>query len=300
MNTTTIIGGKGFIGGHLVDYYVEQNLMVNVIDNSSTGRYINDTAHYHHYDLTQIDPGELSQIIKTSDVILHLAATARVQPSFDIPQLYFYNNVLSLVNVLDTLQKINYKGKFIYFSTSSVYGSCNKYTGNTENSILQPTSPYALSKKQCEEICEWYRQYYHLDIIIVRPFNVYGDRMSELSGYQTVLQKFLTQYKYNEPLTIYGDGNNLRDYTHIDDLVAAIDLIINKGSEYIYNIASNVPININSIVDVFPWKYPTKQLPPANEPIITRGNINLLKRLGYYPKGNVIEWLTTEISKVKK
>ena len=296
----TILGGKGFIGGHLVDHYIDLGFDVNIIDNESTGQYVNSKGTYFVEDLSTIGTGLLSKIVEDSEVVLHLASTARVQPSYVDPVKYFQNNILSLVNVLETLRLTDYTGRFIYFSTSSVYGPCNKYHGNVETSVLDPTSPYALSKKHCEEICEWYRTFYHLDIVIVRPFNIYGERMSNLNGYQTVIQKFFDQYTNNESLTVWGEGNNARDYTYIGDLVNAIDLIINNGTDYVYNIASNQPKTINAIIDVFPWQYPVEYLPKVNEPIITRGNITRLKKIGYSPKGNVLEWIAHQIPNLRK
>lgn len=293
--TIIVCGGKGFIGGHLVDYYIDRGYDVKVIDNGSTGDYINPRATYFDYDISTMPVEQLIEIVQDSVIVFHLAATARVQPSFENPQRYFSNNVGSVVNVLDALRRLKYKNKFIYTSTSSVYGVPNKYRGNDECSLLSPTSPYALSKVQCEQIIEWYRVVYQLSNIIVRPFNVYGSRMSNLNGYQTVLQKFLNLYKANEPLTVWGTGEQRRDFTYIDDVVVGLDLIFNKGSDTIYNIASNQPISVNQIIEAFPWNYPVEYLPKVNEPILTRGNIDLIKTLGYVPQGNVIKWLQKQM-----
>ena len=290
-----VFGGKGFVGGHLVDYYIDRGYDVKVIDNGVTGDYINPQATYFDSDIVTMSTEQLIEIMAHSEVVFHLAATARVQPSFENPQRYFYNNVGSVVNVLDALRRLKYKNKFIYMSTSSVYGVPNKYHGNSEYNLLNPGSPYALSKVQCEQIIEWYRLQYQLDNIIARPFNIYGPRLSNQNGYQTVLQKFLTLYKEGKPLTVWGDGEQRRDFTHVDDVIHGLDLIFNKGSEPIYNIASNQPISVNQIIEAFPWQYPVEHLPKVIEPNLTRGNIGLIKMLGYNPQGNVIKWLQQQI-----
>jgi len=288
-----ILGSRGFIGGHLVDHYLTKGCEVIGLDNGSTGDYINDKATNYHIDLLTATQSNLIEILGECDVIIHLASTARVQPSIENPVPYFQNNLGNLVNVLNALRE--WKGKFIYVSSSSVYGVLNNYQrhlGASEISNLNPMSPYAVTKKMAEELCFYYMRMFGLDVKIVRPFNVYGDRMSSKSGYQTVLSVFLEQWKNKQNLTVFGDGQQIRDFTHINDFIQAIDLILNTSKpDLIYNIASNLGFSINAIASSFPYYCEIDYLEGKVEPPYTKGNIGLLKKIGYEPKHNVLEWI---------
>lgn len=287
----TILGGQGFIGGHLVDYYVNQNYKVNVIDNGETGNYVNKKATYFDLDLVT---AQIDDIIKDSDVVIHLASTARVKPSFTNPTKYIVNNVGNVTNCLDTLRRINFKGKFIYFSSSSVYNGCNQVsimTGSTESTKTRPQSPYAHSKKMAEDMCLFYKSTYNLDIVIVRPFNVYGDRMSTADSYATVLSIFKQQYANKQPLTVTGNGKQQRDFTHVDDIIQGVNLIIEKGIDPIYNIGTGEAVSINALTTVFAWNVQVEYLPPTLEPFITKADTRHIRKLGYKPTHRVLEWL---------
>lgn len=292
-----ILGGKGFIGGHLVDHYVNLGHEVFVWDNSSTGTYINPFATYFEHDLTMYVPVKQMQIMSECDVIIHLASIARVQPSFTDPTKYYTNNVGVVSTVLSQLEKENFQGMIIYTSTSSVYNGVKigeRATGSIEDSSkLYPMSPYAQSKQFAEMICNFYAK--SLNIAIVRPFNIYGDRMSSTHGYATVLQIFLEQYKNGQDITVAGDGEQRRDFTHIQDFIQGLDLIIEKGCNDIYNIATHKNYTINTIANCFPFTVNIVKIPAGNEPFETKGSIAKLKRLGYSPKYDVIQWIESTI-----
>lgn len=144
-------------------------------------------------DLCTMHSSEIKEILWDCDIVIHLASTARVQPSYQDPYKYIKNNVGNLANVLNALK--DWKGKFVYVSSSSVYGRIAKHDVMCEHHVLRPTSPYALSKKMAEELVMYYTDAHLMKTFIVRPFNVYGDRMTSLSGYSTVLQIFLENYR---------------------------------------------------------------------------------------------------------
>jgi UDP-glucose 4-epimerase len=288
-----ILGSKGFIGGHLVDHYLTHGHDVIGLDNGSTGEYINVEAINYHIDLLTCTQQELIEIIGKCDVIIHLASTARVQPSFANPTYYFQNNLGNLVNVLNALK--HWKGKFVYFSSSSVYSS-SLYYGSSEENSLNPLSPYGLSKKMAEDMVLFYHQMFGLDVKIVRPFNVYGDRMSSLGGYSTAIQIFFDQFKAGKPLTVFGDGSQTRDFTHIQDIIQGLELVIQSvTTDLIFNIANGTPHSINSIVATFPYTCEVEYLPEVSEPKNTKGSILRIKSLGYSPKYNVLEWITNHL-----
>jgi UDP-glucose 4-epimerase len=289
-----ILGNQGFCGGHLTDYYLAHGHSVVGIDNQSTGNYTNHLAINYVNDLCTMDSSEIKEILWDCDVVIHLASTARVQPSYQDPYKYIKNNVGNLVNVLNALQ--NWKGRFVYVSSSSVYGRISKHDVMREHHILRPTSPYALSKKMAEELVTYYADNYLMNTFIVRPFNVYGDRMTSLSGYSTVLQIFLENYRNKIPLDVFGDGKNTRDFTHINDFIQALNLVLDsKMYSNIFNISTGRSYDINTIVSVFPHYTNVNYLEPKQEPPHTKGSILNLKKLGYSPKYDVLEWLKTQI-----
>lgn len=289
-----ITGGKGFIGGHLVDYYVNLGHDVYVIDNDLNDHY-NPLAKYYNIDLaSETGTFPLETILSDADVIFHLAAMARVQPSFENPYWYYYNNIISTLNLLDVLRDLEWKGKLIFTSSSSVYDGLQQFAHNYESDQLYSDSPYALSKQHCEDLILKYSKWYGLNCMIVRPFNVYGDRMAT-GNYATVLQIFLDAYNAKEPLKIYGDGSQRRDFTHVDDIIQGLDIVSKHGTTgEIYNIGSGENYSIKTIANLFPIE--KIFIDKRNEPDNTLASIDKISKLGYEPKYNVISWLQSKIN----
>jgi nucleoside-diphosphate-sugar epimerase len=243
-----VTGGAGFIGSHLTDALIERGDGVVVLDNLSTGKIenVNTKAIFIKGDIC--DLATVHKAAEGTDGIFHVAARARVQPSIADPLPGNDINITGTLNVLWAAKELGGK-KVVYSSSSSVYGPQEKMPLE-ETFIPNPLSPYALQKWVGEEYCKLFSKVYGLPTISLRYFNVYGPRMIEGGAYATALQVFLGNLKRGEPLTIFGDGEQSRDFTHVTDVVSANLLAIensNVGSGEVLNIAPGKSYTINQI-----------------------------------------------------
>jgi UDP-glucose 4-epimerase len=201
-----VTGGCGFIGSNLVDKLVDQGHSVTVIDNlsseSSSIEYRNPKAEYHISDIMDIF---LCLDGVQFDVVFHLAANGRIQPSFNNPAGWFWNNAMGTVNVLDFARKSGCKS-FVYATTSS------------KNHGSHLITPYTFSKVVGEDACRMYADLYDMNIAQGTFYNVYGPREPKTGEFATVTEKFLRQYESGEFITVVGDGKQTRDFTHVDDI----------------------------------------------------------------------------------
>ena len=296
MQKVIVTGGAGFIGSHLVNKLIEQEIKVIVLDDCSTGKYenINSKACYINTDITTINPNEfLSKEIQI-DALFHLAAKTTVQESINKPEYYNNVNVKGTLNMLMLANKLNIK-RFIFSSSSSVYGDAKVPT--SENHPLNPLSPYALNKLIGEQYCKLYSDIYNLDTICLRYFNVYGDRMNN-EGYKLVFPIFKEQMLNNKPLTINNDGKQRRDFIHVDDIVNANILVAKHKSNFkgdIYNVGNGKSYSINEIADMFGGKkqYGNKVIEPF-ETLSETAKMDL--DLDFRPKDILKEWIKNYIN----
>ena len=218
-----VTGGAGFIGSHLVDELIEDGHEVVVIDNLSTGKKenINPKAKFYRKDITHMRRDSDFTMFEGVDVVFHTAALARVQPSIEDPITYHNANVNGTLNLLKAC--VDYGiNRFVFSSSSSVYGDVEeKDLPTSENSELNPISPYALHKLIGEQYCTLFSKLYDLETVSLRYFNVYGDRMSLDGAYKLVIPVFTEQILNGEPMTIRGDGEQRRDFTYVGDVVEA-------------------------------------------------------------------------------
>ena len=239
-----VTGGLGFIGSNLVDFLVRKKLRddkVFVMDNhqseSSYYEYKNELVEKYIFD----DVANISQYSKVLgediDIIFHLAANARIQPSFENPQQTVKNNILGTLAVCDYAKKHNAK-KIVYAGSSSFY------TGSK-------LSPYSFSKWVGEEVCDLYTQIYKIPTITARFFNVYGNRQPIQGDFATVIGIFERQIANGEDLTIYGDGEQKRDFTGIMDICRGLVDLWENDVTGIYNLGSGKSYTLNEIADFF-------------------------------------------------
>jgi UDP-glucose 4-epimerase len=206
-----ITGGAGFVGTNLIEQLKIKypNIELFVIDNYSTGYKHNEQegVKYYHHNIE--DHTAMMEMIDIQpNIIFHLAALARIQPSFKEPRKTFDANTNGTLNVLEYARK--YKTQVIYAGSSSTHGGVYK-------------NPYTFSKWVGEELCKTYSKVYDIPTIIARFYNVYGKYMiPKESAYSTVLQIFNEQYRTNQPLTVTGDGEQRRDFTHVVDICSAL------------------------------------------------------------------------------
>ena len=242
-----VTGGTGFVGTNLTKRLLKDGHDVISIDNYSSGNKENhqEGCRYWDYDLTDSYCAVLER--NEYDIIFHMAALARIQPSIKNPHKTILNNFVSALNVLETARKNNVR--FVYAGSSSFHHGLYE-------------SPYAWSKHSGEQLCKLYSNIYDLSTVVCRFYNVYGPYQVEEGTWATVIGKFETQVRNNKPLTIVGDGEQRRDFTHIDDIV---DGLI-KCSEQpfkgeIFELGRGKNYSINEIADMFGKDYPRTNLP---------------------------------------
>jgi len=283
-----VTGGNGFIGHNLIRNLYKQYSDVEIVsvDNLSTGSedntWFKPGIKYLNFDLAYED---LSDIGYIPDVIFHLAATARIKPSFEYPMGVLHNNTESTLNVLDFARK-NGNIPVIFAGSSSIHA------GHYKN-------PYTFSKWMCEEACMMYSTIYNLPTTIVRFYNVYGPAMIDGSSpYATVLSIFEDRIKRNEPIEITSDGEQRRDFTHVDDICDGLIACMNRPGDRadVFELGRGKNYSVNEIVDMFLYKHPDTIVRYVPErPGEARNTLTLSERarreLGYNPSRNVKDFV---------
>lgn len=237
-----ITGGAGFIGSHLCEKYVKAGHTVLCLDNFMSGNVqnIRHLTFHRNFKLINGDIRNLDlleKIMPGVDVVFHLAAQIHVDRSVIEPGLTYEINVLGTQNILEAARMYDVS-RVINTSTSEVYGS-SLYHPMDEKHPLNAPHPYGASKIAADRMCHAYIQTYGMDIVIMRPFNVFGPRQRDI-GYGGVISIFTRKILNNIPPTIFGDGKQTRDYTYIEDTVAAFDAVLNHKEKI------SEPINFGS------------------------------------------------------
>jgi UDP-glucose 4-epimerase len=293
-----VTGGAGFIGSHIVDKLIELGIEVIVIDNESAESneefYWNDKAQNYKYDICDYE--KTRQLYENVDYVFHLAAEARIQPAIKNPLLSVRTNVLGTATVLQCAREAGVK-KVIYSSSSSGYGY-NKIPNNEEQ-LDDCLNPYSVSKISGEKLCSMYTKLFGLKTIIFRYFNVYGERQPLKGQYAPVVGIFLRQRLEGNPLTIIGDGEQRRDFTHVFDVVQANILAMTVDVEEVYygqlyNVGPGKNYSINEIANVISDNQ--INIPPRiGESRETLANNEKIKTVfGWEPKINLMEWISKQ------
>ena len=289
-----VTGGAGFIGSNLVDLLVEKGCKVEVIDNFSTGKKenCNPKASYHNLDLSNSkNLSQIQSILDGTKGVFHLAALARVQESIDNPLHFEKNNTLSTINILKACSDQKVK-RLIYSASSSAYGNTEKLPSKEEDRV-DPISPYAMQKYYGEVCCRMFSKVYGVETVSLRYFNVYGERQNLDGAYALVMCVFAKQRLNNEPLTIRGDGEQRRDFTHVYDIARANYLAMNSdkvGEGEVINIGNSDNRSVNEIAALIGG--PKTNIPPVVEPRETLADNNKAQNLlGWSPTINIEDWV---------
>ena len=300
-----VMGGAGFIGINLVDSLIKEKRYehVVVVDDMSTGKAENKNPDAFYYRCDFGDVKIYSDELAETDTVFHLAAKARVQPSISDPISFDNTNVHSLVKLLKGCVDNNVKN-FVFSSSSSVYGDTTTFP-TPESAPLMPMSPYGLQKLIGEQYCELFSKYIELynggfmNTACLRYFNVYGERMLNEGAYCLVMGTFDKLKREGKPLTVYGTGDQKRDFTYVQDVVQANILAdqymkTNSLKGEVFNIGNGDNRSVNDIAALY--NSPIDYLPARLEPFKTLANNNKAKEiLGWEPKGNVENWLKNHL-----
>ena len=280
-----VTGGLGFIGSNLVDKLIELGYTVTVLDNLSTGKKenLNPKARFILGDV---------QIFKTNerfDVIYHVAALARIQPSIENPVEFHDTNLNGTLNTLMLAKQCG--AKFVFSSSSSVYGETDIFP-TTENVPIHPGSPYAAQKYMSEVYCRLFSELYGLNVTVFRYFNVYGFHQILTGAYAAVVGIFLDQFKNNKSFTIVGDGTQSRDFINVQDVVSANVLAVNLKGFNIFNVGVGYDCSINDLADMISITHPRIYLPRRSGEYqkTLAGNSKLIK-LGWQPTITLKQWI---------
>ena len=288
-----VTGGAGFVGTHLVKKLSEARHDVISIDSEISEkhaieqRYVwSDICNYEH--LTK-----LRNIIEGVDIVYHLAAKKDLQASHDRVISYHNTNVVGSLNLLELCREVGVK-RFVFASSCAVYGDTSPIGYYKETTPTEPMSPYGLQKLTVEKYCKLYSQNYDVDTVILRYFNIFGPGTE--AG---VIPTLLKQHKNNKLLTIFGSGENSRDYVHVDDVVRATILAGEHNTEHygnIFNVASGDSTSVNEIASII-CKNDKKiqKLPSKLEASSVCGQISKIQKiLGWEPTNNVLDWLSSQ------
>ena len=289
-----VTGGAGFIGSNLVDLLIEENHEVVVIDNFSSGKKenCNEKAKYFELDISDYSNfKDLKSILQGADGVFHLAALPRVQESIDNPLHFEKNNTLSTINILKACADMNVK-RLVYSASSSAYGNTIKLPSK-EDDPIDPISPYAMQKYYGEVACKMFANVYGIETVSLRYFNVYGERQSLEGAYALVMCVFARQRLNNEPMTIRGDGEQRRDFTHVKDIARANLLAMHSdkvGNGEVINIGNSDNRSVNQIAEMIGG--PTVNVDPVVEPRETLADNSKAKDLlGWSPSIIIEDWV---------
>lgn len=273
-----VTGGAGFVGSHVTDALVSQGYEVAVIDNLSGGKRenVNPKAVLHVLDVRDYE--KILSVMEGAQYVFHLAALPRVQYSIDYPEETNSVNVGGTLSVLRAAHAAKVS-RVVYAASSSAYGNQEKLP-LTEDMPADPLSPYGLQKYVGELYAKVFATVYGLQTVSVRFFNVYGPRLDPEGAYALVIGRFLKQRQEGKPMTITGDGEQTRDFTHITDIVngmmsAATSVKVGKGE--VINLGRGKQVSVNELAKLIGG--PTEYIAPRIEPKKTEADIRKAKEL---------------------
>jgi UDP-glucose 4-epimerase len=247
-----VTGGGGFIGSNFVRELLERDQQVRVIDNFSTGRRENLTEYTDDIELIEGDIRDFWSMLDACggiDYVIHLAALPSVTRSVKDPLASNDVNVNGTINTLECARRQGVK-KVIYASSSSVYGDTPTLP-KKETMIPSPLSPYAVSKLAGEHYCRVFSNIYDMSAISFRFFNVFGPKQNPKSEYAAVVPKFIMSLLTGKRPTIYGDGEQTRDFTYVDNVIEAIITVCNQDKVTCgeYNLACGSRHTVNKLLE---------------------------------------------------
>ena len=307
-----VTGGAGFIGSHIVHELVRRGEAVRVLDNLSTGRIANlaqvsGRIAFHEVDICK--PGVISQPFTRVEYVIHLAALPSVVRSVEDPLTSNAVNLTGTLNVLLAAREAGVK-RLVFAASAAAYGD-NPTLPRVETLTPNPLSPYALAKLAGEYYCRIFTRIYGLQTVALRFFNIFGPRQDPNSPYTGVLSKFVAAYQRGDTPVIFGDGQQSRDFTYVDNVVdavlractapAAVGKVINVGVGRSYTLNETIAL-FNGIFgrQVIPRYDP----PRKGDVLHSLADISLARQaLGYEPRvgfeeglRRTVQWYRAEVN----
>ncbi|WP_337173295.1 GDP-mannose 4,6-dehydratase [Paludisphaera sp.] len=254
---TLVTGGAGFIGSHLVDRLLADGGRVTVLDNfdpfypeAIKRANLADAARSPRFRLVEADIRDAEAVDRVAretapDAIVHLAAMAGVRPSIERPAVYADVNVVGTVRLMEAACRVEPRPRFVYASSSSVYGDRDTAPFRESDPVDDPVSPYAASKKACELMAHAFQHLHGLPVTGLRFFTAYGPRNRP----DLAIAKFADLIERGRPVPMFGDGSTRRDYTYVGDIVDGIVAAIeNCRGCHLYNLGNSSPIALRDMI----------------------------------------------------
>ena len=311
LKTILITGAAGFIGSHLSERLLQEGSRIICLDNLDTfydpqikRENLKPLLANNNFTMIEGDIRDLKLLTdifegNRIDIIVHIAARAGVRPSIKEPLLYYDVNVRGTTNLLEMAKNYHVK-KFIFASSSSVYGENKKVPFSEDDNVDFPISPYAATKKAGELISFTYHHLYGIPVSCLRFFTVYGPRQRP----EMAIHKFTRLIYEGKSIPVYGDGTSRRDYTYIDDIISGITASVNTELGYeIINLGESKTVKLTELISLIEENLQKKAIiewlpdQPGDVPV-TFADINKARRLlGYAPcidikegAGRFVEW----------
>jgi UDP-glucose 4-epimerase len=309
MPRVLITGGAGFIGSHLVDRFVRDGYEVRVLDNFSTGRRENLLQVVDEIDLVEGDIQSYERIhtaVRGCELVLHHAALPSVPRSIQDPLTTNASNVVGTLNMLLAARDEGVR-RVVFASSSSVYGAAPGLP-KRERMAVAPISPYGVTKLAAEGYCRSFYDVYGLETVSLRYFNVFGPRQNPLSQYAAVIPTFITTALAGSAPVVYGNGEQSRDFTFVDNAVEANVLAISADgvAGEVFNVACGERISLNEVVDAirevtgidFDVSYDTAR--PGDVTHSVADVSRARRRLGYEPRVEFREGLARTVEALER
>jgi len=308
-----ITGAAGFIGSHLSERLLGKGVTVVGVDNFDNfydpqvkRDNIAVSMENERFRLIEADIRDSDAMDKAVgdgiDAIVHLAACAGVRPSIAQPVLYADVNINGTMVLLEAAKEYDVR-KFVFASSSSVYGNNEKVPFSEADNVDFPISPYAATKKACELICHTYHHLYDIAMTCLRFFTVYGPRQRP----DLAIHKFARLIEAGKPIPVYGDGSMMRDFTYIDDIIDGVTASIEKCRGYnIYNLGESRPISVNELIAELEkalGKKAIKEYQPPQPGDVERTYADVARavaKLGYDPKTAIEDGLAEFVTWLRR
>jgi UDP-glucose 4-epimerase len=292
MSCILCTGGAGFIGSHIVDALISQNHQVIVIDNLSTGNPINvnPKAIFYKIDINS-DLNWLFRV-NTIDYVFHHAAQINLRHSITDPHFDANQNILGSLNVIHTAAKHHVKKLFFASTGGAIYDGMSPLPWR-EDTLAAPASPYGLAKLTIEKYLDLYNKLHNLEYVALRYSNVYGERQNS-KGEAGVISIFIDKIKEGKDITIFGDGEQTRDFVCVHDVVSANLHALNNNLNGIFNVSTDTETSIKQIAE---FLIQDKKIQITHLPAIlgeiknTRLSFAKLANTGWQPKYNLFSTL---------